>query len=598
MGWRPTSALGAIAGRAGRGRGLGRGPGAGRPSSSTSRPASCRPSAASPSPAARYSSSASARRRCAPGGRTPWWSASARAGRPPRGGLGRVRRRRAARPIGRLVHRRVRDRASRGLAAELTDEVTGRGGLAWRPSTAPLPHRRGAPPDPRLRRQRAAASRPGRRRAERLEYLVSDLAILGLDPADDDTALRAGAGPLAGGRLRAGRHVGGTQAERRDPRSGGALRPRVLRRRPGPPLVEDVQWFDDSTLALIDGLLRVRPRRPPRGAPVAGARGPADRHHIVVEPSPRGVHRLIDALDEGSSTAGLGPASSIAAMGSRCTSRSSCAARPPLDAEPLPSDVPDVLYEPLVAGAPTPPPWGSRGGSRGGHRAGGRPRPPPTGRRPAPGHRRRRAERPHRGPVLAPTADPNGLRFRHELLPRGRLRAPAPVAPVRVHGRVADLLVGDVPSELVDWPVVTETATPERPADAAAAFGRPAIAPVGEAPSRRHGPTWVALVDQALAIDDRRRIDRRSTSACGAGFLAMSAEGAGSAEAATDFTRCLEVAMVDAQGDEMFSTLISLVGVPPVPRRARSRRPGPRHPRRARRARASLPRRTTERATG
>jgi hypothetical protein len=42
------------------------------------------------------------------------------------------------------------------------------------------------------------------------------------------------------------------------------------------------------------------------------------------------------------------------------------------------------------------------------------------------------------------------------------------------------------------------------------------------------------------------------------GFLAMSAEGAGSAVAATDFARCLEVAMVDAQGDEMFSTLISL----------------------------------------
>ena len=58
--------------------------------------------------------------------------------------------------------------------------------------------------------------------------------------------------------------------------------------------------------------------------------------------------------------------------------------------------------------------------------------------------------------------------------------------------------------------------------------------------------------------DDRERMHQEVDLRLRRGFLAMSADGAGSAEAATDFARCLEAAMVDAQGDEMFSTLISL----------------------------------------
>ena len=42
------------------------------------------------------------------------------------------------------------------------------------------------------------------------------------------------------------------------------------------------------------------------------------------------------------------------------------------------------------------------------------------------------------------------------------------------------------------------------------------------------------------------------------GFLAMSLEGAGSADASADYDRCLELAGADPRGDEMFSTLISL----------------------------------------
>ena len=44
----------------------------------------------------------------------------------------------------------------------------------------------------------------------------------------------------------------------------------------------------------------------------------------------------------------------------------------------------------------------------------------------------------------------------------------------------------------------------------------------------------------------------------GAQGSAMTAEGAGSAEAASDYARCLELAMSDARGDGMFSALISL----------------------------------------
>ena len=42
------------------------------------------------------------------------------------------------------------------------------------------------------------------------------------------------------------------------------------------------------------------------------------------------------------------------------------------------------------------------------------------------------------------------------------------------------------------------------------------------------------------------------------GLLAMSAEGAGSADASADFDRCLELAAADPHGDELFSTLIAL----------------------------------------
>ncbi len=98
--------------------------------------------------------------------------------------------------------------------------------------------------------------------------------------------------------------------------------------------------------------------------------------------------------------------------------------------------------------------------------------------------------------------------------------------------------------------------------------------------SRGRSTSSMPLADDAAR--DHREVELRLRR----GFLAMSAEGAASADASADFDRCLELAAADPTGDDMFSTLISRVGLRPVTGRARPRPPAVRDAARRPRRRA------------
>ncbi len=166
------------------------------------------------------------------------------------------------------------------------------------------------------------------------------------------------------------------------------------------------------------------------------------------------------------------------------------------------------------------------------------------------------------GSILVPAeARADTYRFRHELLREVAYELQPPATRRRMHERVADLLVRSAESEeMVDWDVAaTHYDQADESEDAARAYSRAADrarqkGALTEARSKLSRsielvggltPTPTRMTDEA-ALRLRR------------GFLAMSMEGVGSPEAADDFARCLELAMTDARGDEMFSLLISL----------------------------------------
>jgi hypothetical protein len=126
-----------------------------------------------------------------------------------------------------------------------------------------------------------------------------------------------------------------------------------------------------------------------------------------------------------------------------------------------------------------------------------------------------------------------------------------------VHSRLCDLLTRDEPS---DWYVLaSHFERAERHHEAALAYQQTAEW------ARRRGALDEARSHLTRAIDlvapltdgaarDHREVELRLRR----GFLAMSAEGAASAEASADFDRCLELAAADPRSDDTFSSLISV----------------------------------------
>ena len=163
--------------------------------------------------------------------------------------------------------------------------------------------------------------------------------------------------------------------------------------------------------------------------------------------------------------------------------------------------------------------------------------------------------------ILVPTNRPGEYRFRHGLLRGVAYELQSPARRRRIHGRAGDLLLlaGESP-ELVDWNMAaTHYEHADRPADASAAYAHAADRARRRgalAEARAHLGRAIELIDRLP--DDRKRVSKEVGLRLRRGFLAMSTEGAGSVDAASDYERCLELALTDVQGDEMFSSLISL----------------------------------------
>lgn len=165
------------------------------------------------------------------------------------------------------------------------------------------------------------------------------------------------------------------------------------------------------------------------------------------------------------------------------------------------------------------------------------------------------------GQVLVGLEGDDQYRFRHELLREVAYELLPASQRQRVHGRVADLLIENDPhTAVVDWSVVaTHYHHAHRHREAADAYAHAAEL------ARSRGAIPEARAHLGRAIEhvgrlpaNRARMNREVGLRLRRGFLAMSAEAVGSIDAAADFARCLELAIVDARGDEMFSTLISL----------------------------------------
>ena len=155
------------------------------------------------------------------------------------------------------------------------------------------------------------------------------------------------------------------------------------------------------------------------------------------------------------------------------------------------------------------------------------------------------------------------FRFRHELLREVAYELQPPSWRRMIHGRLGDVLLADEPG---DWHVVA--AHLER----AERFDEAADAYLNTAEwARRRGALDEARAHLTRAIelvqDTRREVQLRLHR----GMLAMSAEGAGSADASDDLDRCRELAASDPQRRRAVQHADRAVGLLPVVRGARPR---------------------------
>jgi class 3 adenylate cyclase len=152
-------------------------------------------------------------------------------------------------------------------------------------------------------------------------------------------------------------------------------------------------------------------------------------------------------------------------------------------------------------------------------------------------------------------------RFHHELL-REVAYGLQPITRRReLHGRVADALAAEARgTDMVDWHAVAgHYDAAGRVADAVDAYERAAdrVRRLGVLPEAR-GFLARAIELVATLPDSGARRSREVALRLRRGFLAVSAEGAGSPEAVRDYERCLEITRPDTASDELFGTLYAL----------------------------------------
>jgi class 3 adenylate cyclase/tetratricopeptide (TPR) repeat protein len=156
----------------------------------------------------------------------------------------------------------------------------------------------------------------------------------------------------------------------------------------------------------------------------------------------------------------------------------------------------------------------------------------------------------------------NGWRFRHELLREVAVELAPPSQRRDLHARAARALVDAASAVEPDWRVVAghyEHATQRD--DAVGAYQKASVN------ARRRGAIQEAVACLTKALDQLARCaagsarDRREIAIrLERGFLAGASQGSMSGEGPADFQRCLALASTGNYQDELFITLIALIG--------------------------------------
>jgi hypothetical protein len=160
--------------------------------------------------------------------------------------------------------------------------------------------------------------------------------------------------------------------------------------------------------------------------------------------------------------------------------------------------------------------------------------------------------------VLVPAGEAS-WRFRHELLRELAAELSPPSLRQRIHGRIADALATSATDGNPDWPLVaTHYATAERFDDAASAYQQ------ASDDARRRGALGEARTYLARALDQIDRLDagpardrREIAVRMERGFLASAALGHSNPEVAAEFERCLQLIGTEPS-QEMYATFSAL----------------------------------------
>ncbi|WP_396904379.1 ATP-binding protein [Mycolicibacterium phlei] len=163
-----------------------------------------------------------------------------------------------------------------------------------------------------------------------------------------------------------------------------------------------------------------------------------------------------------------------------------------------------------------------------------------------------------RARVFAPT-DAGSLRFHHELLREVAAEVSPPSVRRRLHSRIADALAGARTDAVPEWSLVAHHYELAQRFDEAAAAHREASADARRRGALNEARTHLTRALDAIAqmppgpVRDHKEISTRLD----AGFLASTAQGHSSAEAAAQFERCLEL-IGSNPGPELYATLDAL----------------------------------------
>lgn len=159
--------------------------------------------------------------------------------------------------------------------------------------------------------------------------------------------------------------------------------------------------------------------------------------------------------------------------------------------------------------------------------------------------------------VLEPTAS-DSWRFRHELLREVAYELPPPSVRRTLHSRVADVLVGG--SDHPDWHLVAVHYEHAERFDEAANASQQEAHDARQcgalAEARAHLTRAIEQIGRAAPGPARDRSEIRLR--LQRGFLASAVEGNASPEAAVDFERCLQLVRTDLREEELFATLTAL----------------------------------------